>query len=173
VVVVTAAFVLAPEFSSGYAARFGFSIDNAAAAPDRVLSGRLETWRVIGGLIHDNPIETALGVGYKTLPYTDHFVKPTIADNMYLSMLVETGVAGFAALLFLNVAILRSAWRARNNVQRSFYARWMFSFWAGETVQMLSGDILTYWRVIPIYLWILAQALRDQTNEIADSRPIR
>jgi hypothetical protein len=25
---------------------------------------------------------------------------------------------------------------------------------------MLSGDILTYWRVLPLYFWVLAQSVR-------------
>ena len=35
------------------------------------------------------------GIGYKTLPYTDYLGSPVVADNMYLSLLVETGVAGW------------------------------------------------------------------------------
>jgi hypothetical protein len=27
-------------------------------------------------------------------------------------------------------------------------------------VQMLSGDLLTYWRVLPVYFWVLALAVR-------------
>lgn len=27
-------------------------------------------------------------------------------------------------------------------------------------VQMLSGDLLTYWRVLPLYFWMLALAVR-------------
>ena len=37
---------------------------------------------------------------------------------------------------------------------------WMLCFWAGQTVQMASGDLLTYWRVLPVYFWVLALALR-------------
>ncbi len=36
----------------------------------------------------------------------------------------------------------------------------MFSFWTGQMVQMLSGDLLTYWRVLPVYFWVLALAVR-------------
>ena len=35
-----------------------------------------------------------------------------VADNRYLSLLVETGIAGLAAFLGLNFAILRAAARA-------------------------------------------------------------
>ena len=85
-----------------------------------------------------------------------------VADNMYLSLLVETGVAGLAALVWLNLAILRASARAArsSNPQRAFYGTWMLCFWAGETVQMASGDLLTYWRVLPVYFFVLALALR-------------
>ena len=36
---------------------------------------------------------------------------PVIADNMYLSLLVETGVPGLLAFLWLNAQILASGWR--------------------------------------------------------------
>jgi hypothetical protein len=64
-----------------------------------------------------------------------------------------------AALLGLNIAILRVSWRALGN--GSFWGRCLFCFWLGECVQMLSGDILTYWRVLPVYFWVLAQAVRE------------
>jgi hypothetical protein len=72
-------------------------------------------------------------------------------------LLVESGVAGLAALVWLNVAILRAAARSS---RRGFFGMWMLCFWAGQTVQMASGDLLTYWRVLPVYFWILALALR-------------
>jgi hypothetical protein len=36
----------------------------------------------------------------------------------------------------------------------------MLCFWCGQMVQMLSGDLLTYWRVLPVYFWVLALAVR-------------
>jgi hypothetical protein len=36
----------------------------------------------------------------------------------------------------------------------------MFCFWCGQTAQMLSGDLLTYWRVLPVYFWALGAAIR-------------
>jgi O-antigen ligase len=103
-----------------------------------------------------------VGIGYKTLPYSDYLGAPLVADNMYLSLLVETGIAGLAALVCLNVAILRAAYRAAHSphAQRAFCGDWMLCFWAGEVVQMASGDLLTYWRVLPVYFWVLALAIR-------------
>jgi hypothetical protein len=31
----------------------------------------------------------------------------------------------------------------------------------GQAVQMLSGDLITYWRVLPVYFWVLAIAARE------------
>src|SRR5215475_3001670 len=103
-----------------------------------------------------------LGVGYKTLPYSDFIGQPVVADNMYLSMLVETGIFGLGALLLLNFAIVRAGYRAArsSDTERSFYGTWIFCFWLGEAAQMLSADLLTFWRVLPVYLWVLAMAVR-------------
>jgi O-antigen ligase len=81
---------------------------------------------------------------------------------MYLSLLVETGIAGLGALIWLNVAILRAAYRATQSPdsRRSFFGAWILCFWSGQVVQLASGDLLTYWRVLPVYFWILAMAVR-------------
>jgi hypothetical protein len=42
----------------------------------------------------------------------------------------------------------------------------------GELVQMLSGDLITYWRVLPIYFWILAIAVRESGATIASINTI-
>ena len=103
-----------------------------------------------------------MGIGYKTLPYTEYLGTPVVADNMYLSLLVETGIAGLAALIWLNVAIVRAAARAARSPdpRRAFCGLWMLCFWWGEMVQMASGDLLTYWRVLPVYFFVLALAVR-------------
>lgn len=160
-------FALAlPEVAGAYWARIGFSLDRLIVAPNRVLSGRLESWSAIAGFIAEHPWQTLLGIGYKTLPYTEYLGKPVVADNMYLSLLVETGVLGLAALVALNAAILITCRRAMQ--KGSFYGKWLFCFWVGEVVQMLTGDILTYWRVLPVYFWVLAQATRDAYADSAD-----
>jgi hypothetical protein len=82
---------------------------------------------------------------------------------MYLSMLVETGIIGIAALVWLNFAILVASLRAarRANPAASFLGTWMFCFWLGECLQMLSADLLTYWRVLPVYFLVLAWTVRE------------
>ena len=122
------------------------------SATENALSGRLESWRVLTRFLAEHPWRLLLGAGYKTLPYSEVAGRPVVADNMYLSILVETGWLGLVALLLLNVAILRSAWRSRD----SMLGATMLAFWCGQTVQMLSGDLLTYWRVLPVYFFVLA-----------------
>jgi O-antigen ligase len=142
--------------------RMGASVDLLASGNERVFSGRVETWRVLTTYLMDHPQHAVFGVGYKTLPYSDFIGQPTVADNAYLGALVETGIVGLAALLLLHAAALRMAWRARSDL----YGMWFLCFWAGEAVQMLSGDLLTYWRVLPLYFWALAMAVR-RTRERA------
>ncbi len=152
-----------PAFALAYWMRLSASAEYFFSGTEGVFSGRLASWRTLAGWIASHPWQTLFGIGYKTLPYTDYLGAPVVADNMYLSLLVETGIAGLAALVWLNVAILRASARATRSGAglRAFCGAWMLCFWAGETVQMASGDILTYWRILPVYFWVLALAMRS------------
>jgi O-antigen ligase len=129
------------------------------------------SWRALWDFLVSHPWHAILGIGYKTLPYSGFVGRPVVADNMYLSLLVETGIVGLAVFAVFNFAVLRSARRAASSLDppTAFFGRWMFCFWIGEMFQMLSGDLLTYWRVLPIYFWVLAIAVR---NERSVSRPV-
>lgn len=156
---VTIFAVTLPSFAATYWQRAERDWSSFTTAPDSVLSGRLRSWSAIGGFIAAHPGQTLAGIGYKTLPYSQHSGAPVMADNMYLSMLVETGVFGLCALLAVNAAILRVSLKASR--RGSFFGTWMFCFWCGEVAQMFAGDILTFWRILPVYLWVLAQAWRE------------
>lgn len=153
---------VAPTFAEAYWAGLGRTAQFFFPDTEAVLSGRVGTWRILERSLIDEPWHAIVGVGYKTLPYSDVLGHPLVVDNMYLSTLAETGVAGLAALLLLNFAILRAGLRAARQGQgrQSFFGAWIFAFWLGQCLQMLSGDLLTYWRVLPLYFWVLAQAVR-------------
>jgi hypothetical protein len=155
-------YVLFPQFASMYWTRLALSAEFLLAAPNSVLSGRLYTWERIAAAIAIDPFIVLHGIGYKTLPYTSYFGPPIIADNMYLSLLLETGVIGGATFALLNWSMLQSSFLAARsrNASAAFLGLWFFAFWLGELVQMLSGDLLTYWRVLPVYLLILALSQR-------------
>jgi hypothetical protein len=155
-----------PTFFAHYWTRLAVSFQYFYSAPDRVLSGRLASWAVIRDFLSQHPWQTVFGIGYKTLPYSQYVGAGVVADNTYLSLLVETGIVGLALFLLLNVCILRTAWRAAcsRRSEASFFGTWIFCFWIGEMVQMLSGDLITYWRVLPIYFWVLAMAAREATG---------
>src|SRR6185295_973121 len=137
-----------PAFAQMYWIRLSATVEFFFTATEGVLSGRVASWRTIIAWIAEHPWQTFLGIGYKTLPYTSHLGAPVVADNMYLSLLVETGIAGLAALVWLNVAIIKAAARAARSTdaRRAFCGLWMLCFWFGEAAQMASGDLLTYWR---------------------------
>lgn len=133
-------------------------------SPNAVLSGRLESWQLLFNFLISHPWHAILGVGYKTLPYSDFIGAKVIGDNTYLSLLVETGVLGLAAVLAFNAVLLATAYRASRSADtvRSFCGTWMLCFWAGQVVQMFSADLLTYWRVLPVYFFVLALAAREE-----------
>jgi O-antigen ligase len=153
---------LFPRFAEMYWLRLSASAEFFFSSTDGVLSGRISNWRLLLDWISGHPWQIVFGIGYKTLPYTEYLGRPIVADNMYLSLLIETGVAGLVALICLNYSILRATRRASRSADpaRAFLGAWMFCFWAGESVQMLSGDLLTYWRVLPVYFFVLALAVR-------------
>jgi hypothetical protein len=55
---------------------------------------------------------------------------------------------------------VRTGLHAARSVRPSaqIFGEWIFCFWAGEAVQMFSRDLITYWRVLPVYFRVLAIA---------------
>jgi O-antigen ligase len=129
-----------------------------------VLSGRVASWQSLVHFLAANPWHALAGVGYKTLPYSDFIGSTAVGDNTYLTLLAETGIAGLLAVLALNAAILIHAYRAARsgNELRSFCGTWMLCFWSGQVIQMFSADLLTYWRILPVYFFVLALASRRE-----------
>lgn len=155
-----------PSFASNYWSHLSGTIRFLSERPDGVLSGRLTNWTTLLDFIRSHPWQTIFGIGYKTLPYTSYTGDPVIADNSYLSLLVETGISGFCTFLMLLAIILRTSFRAARSGRReaSFLGKWTFCFWCGQTVQMLSGDLLTYWRVLPVYFWAIGATIRARES---------
>jgi O-antigen ligase len=153
-----------PAFVETYLLRLLHSGLDLGHKPDTVLGGRLTTWSTILGLLAANPAKLLFGVGFKSLPYGGLAGEPIIADNMYVSMLAETGIVGLAAMLLFQAAILRHSYRAARSPDdvASFLGTWIFCFWIGELFQMLSVDALTYWRVLPLYFAVLGLAVRER-----------
>jgi O-antigen ligase len=164
VLIVAAAIinVVNPELSRNYWGRLLASFSYFWAAPNKVLSGRLSNWSLLAQFINGHPWHLLMGVGYKTLPYSLFTGSPVVADNTYLGLLVETGLSGIVTFLVLNATILATGWRAlrSSNADAAFFGEWIFCFWCGQVVQMFSGDLITYWRVLPVYFWVLGAAAR-------------
>jgi len=153
---------LLPIFARAYWLRIVQSFSYLFESPDAILSGRIHSWAILLQFLLAHPWHAVFGIGYKTLPYSDFIGQTAIADNTYLSMMIETGVVGVAALIVWNATVIRASYRAArsDDAQRSFCGTWMLCFWAGQIVQMLSADLLTYWRVLPVYMCVLALAAR-------------
>ncbi|MEO8657524.1 MAG: O-antigen ligase family protein [Bryobacteraceae bacterium] len=157
------ASTLVPGFTELFWLRLSASAQYFFTETEGILSGRVASWRLISAFLVERPWFALLGVGYKTLPYSDFIGTATIGDNMYLTILVETGIAGLAALVFWMFRMLQDGWRAAHSAspRAQLLGAWSFSFWMGQLVQMFSGDLLTYWRVLPVYFFVLALAVRE------------
>jgi len=149
-----------PSFAESYWVRLSGSLDAFWTEPAFMLSGRWDSWRTLVNFLIEQPGHAIFGLGYKTLPYSDYVGSRVITDNMYLSLLVETGIVGLGSFALLNYAMLRRAWRAAKTGPpvAAFFGTWIFCFWTGQLAQMMSGDLLTYWRVLPFYFFVLAMA---------------
>lgn len=161
-VVTTAITVVAPDVASHFGRRLEFTALHFFEDPNAVLSMRILSWETLRDVIVSQPERLLLGIGYKSLPYTDFLGRPLVADNMYLALLVETGIPGLVALLLLCAALLTRGARLAAHADPAVAAlgAFLLAFWCGEMVQMLSGDTLTYWRVTPVYFAILGVAIR-------------
>jgi O-antigen ligase len=153
-----------PIFASVAWLRVSAAFQYFSESPNAVLSGRLSSWQTLIDFLLAHPWHALLGVGYKTLPYSDFIGTRAIGDNTYLTLLAETGIPGLLGVIALNAAILTTAYRAARSsgALRSFCGAWMLCFWAGQVVQMFSADLLTYWRILPAYFFVLALAARQE-----------
>ena len=154
---------LIPSFLPAYFDRLWFSGQFLLSSPGVVLAPRMEGWRFLLDAVAERPWHGIFGIGYKTLPYSGFLGRPVVADNMYLSLLVEVGWTGLLAMLLFSAAALHRTYclATRESGLRRFLGVWMFCFWCGQMVQMMSGDILTYWRLLPLYFSALALADRE------------
>lgn len=161
-----ASYTLLGDFGWAYWGRLAETVRGALAGRGHVLSGRLDTWSYLLEVLRDRPWLLAFGLGYKTLPYTPYLPRPAVADNMFLGMTLEAGLLGLAALLLLLFAILRESKRAARRPEplTAFLGTWSFCFWVGQLFQMLTADLLTYWRVLPVYMLVLALAVRSRPS---------
>jgi O-antigen ligase len=126
--------------------------------PNLATSGRWDNWWHLISFFADHPEYLMFGIGYKTLPHTHLFGRPIIADNGYLSLTFETGLIGLAAFLWLNRAILGAAYRRsqQKNPAAAVGSAFFFAFWCGQLVQMVTGDLFTYWRNMVVFFGALA-----------------
>lgn len=129
--------------------------------PNYASSGRVDVWEHVSSILRENPQYLLLGVGYKTLPYTRLFHREIIVDNGYLSLLIETGIAGLGGFLVFSWSVLATFLKLARE-RRGAVAFWsavLFAFWCGECVQMLAADAYTYWRNMVVLTAFMAFTL--------------
>jgi O-antigen ligase len=143
--------------------------------PNFASSGRWDVWRRVSELLQDNPQYLLFGIGYKTLPYTRLFRGEIIADNGYLSLLLETGILGLGGFLLFSRSVLATFFKLvrRRRDAVAFWAGVLFAFWCGECIQMLAADAYTYWRTMVVLTALMAFTLNaSEVDPPASFAPI-
>jgi O-antigen ligase len=134
-----------------------------AANVDLATSYRVSNWQQVIGLWRDNPIT---GLGYKSLYLTRH-IPP---DNNFLSVLVEQGILGLTAFLGLLAALLRATWRLSRVRPLASYGTMLLALWCGQIAQMMTADVLTFWRSTTCYLILTTAALSIHATLVDGAR---
>ena len=131
--------------------------------PDFATSGRVGTWMRLFDIIRENPQYLVFGIGYKTLSFTRLFHGEIIADNGYLSLLVETGAVGLVGFLTFSAAILKifSKLARQGTGAVAFWAAVILAIWCGELVQLLAVDAYTFWRNLTVLIALMALTLNQ------------
>jgi O-antigen ligase len=135
--------------------------------PDAATSGRWETWKSLFDYFAGRPGLLLFGIGYKSIASTRLFGTILTVDNGYLSLLFETGILGLTAWIILIITLLHQLFevRRRGSSIQSLYAIFLLAFWCGQMVQMMTGDILTYWRNLVVYFSMAAVLLEKWDGE--------
>ncbi|WP_097568026.1 O-antigen ligase family protein [Escherichia coli] len=112
-----------------------------------ISSGRFSTWTSLLVLISENPI---FGVGYRLT--TEKY--NLIPDNMFLSLLVETGIIGFILYFSFLTCLL---------IYVIKYNRDKFPLLVAYIFSGFFIDISTFWVSVPVLFFVLA--IRSVGNE--------
>jgi O-antigen ligase len=127
--------------------RFGsvFQISTQPSELDAVSSNRVGHWQTCLALWTQDPF---IGIGYKAA----YVVHGTSLDNMFLSSLFETGVPGFALLVYFYIWVMKSS-VATARLSASVGAA-LLAIWAGQIIHSVTGDTWTYFGSSPPVLLI-------------------
>ncbi len=142
--------------------RIAMTYDEDSGSVDSSSEGRLDLWRDAAQLFLENPV---IGTGFDTYAYLHRVGGFQDTHNIYLKVLVETGLIGLALFLALLVGIYRLGFRLFRSAQDPFLASVGLGFAAMVVVTFMTnlfGDRWTYLQVSG-YLWTwLACVVRGQ-----------
>ena len=133
--------------------------ESVRLSPDPTLpegQGRLWLWRVAAGMFLKRPL---LGVGpdnfrwlhtaYAGVEQGDTRIH---ANNLYIEWLVDTGILGFAAFLWLMGQVVRAAWRALDRGGPQGTGIWRLALAGSLAAWFVHGFLDYFYEFTPTYL---------------------
>ncbi len=124
---------------------------------NQALSGRIENWKYF--LVEIFPASPIIGIGYKVNSVLAEGKPP---DNVPLMMLVEGGIIGL--IIFCGWYLVISL-HLISLPKSSWMTIFLIASWVGISFQMLTADILTYWRALPYFFSFLALSFNRKLIE--------
>ena len=135
--------------------RVQMTYDKTEGKLDHSAQVRLDLWEEGLGLFKANP---ALGLGFDTYAYTQHVHGYRDSHNIYMKVLVETGIVGLLLFLLLLAKTFLTGYRLFRYARDPFLsslglglAAWLVS----ATIANFFGDRWMYLQ-IDGYLWVIA-----------------
>ncbi len=123
-------------------------------------SNRAGNWPEYIAMVNEKIIT---GWGYK-MGVRIHEESP---DNSYLSVMLETGILGFAAMALFVVSVL--ALLARRCLAGNRLALVLIGVCAGQLVNCMTSDIYTFWITMPVVFLLLGLVVQTSSRIIHEA----
>ena len=133
---------------------------------------RVQLWTDAAQLISDNPI---VGSGFATYMFMGRVGHLRDTHNIYIKVLVETGIVGLLIFLWLLATLLNAAFRLFRAAKDPFYsgiALGLLSLLGCLLVGNLFGDRWTYIEINGIVWVLIAVAVRAYVLETQQNTPV-
>ncbi|MFC4103168.1 O-antigen ligase family protein [Paenibacillus xanthanilyticus] len=141
-------FLLNQEVYQLLAGRITMTVANMFTDFDSVSGGRVDSWSMAFDVIGQNLLT---GIGYKnTVEYfLLYYGEARAGDNNYITILLELGITGLAAFLYLVVSMVFQLAQRKNRVHATMQTI-LLSVWVSTLIQMFVLDAFTFWRSLTI-----------------------
>lgn len=148
--------------------RIAMTYNEDSRKVDSSSEGRLDLWHDAAQLFLENPM---IGTGFNTYAYLHRVGDLTDTHNIYLKVLVETGLIGLALFLTLLVSIFRLGFYLFRSAPDAFLASMGLGLAAMVVVTLVTNLFGDRWSYLEVsgYLWTMLACVVRAQKIVAES----